>query len=282
MSRLITESKAPARIQPTGPGPSLDRLGRLESNRDRVRVVVAHGQAWLDNSATYMHAKSTSYVETPYHTRRRTLAARLLHDALSSLGSSITGPILEIGAGASGITLDKSVAADAQQRKIIYADISEEALGNLQMAGVPALRFDASFPFPIRTASLSAVVTAELIEHLYDPRAFLKEIGRAVKPGGVLVLTTPNMATLQDRIRFALGRSPRQVDPRHSYLRLHIRPMTKWMLKMLLDDAKFDLVDVTSNYLCLKWRGLGIESRTLARMFSRPGRFADHCRPTAR
>lgn len=39
-----------------------------------------------------------------------------------------------------------------------------------------------------------AIVALELIEHLENPRHFLRECSRLLRPGGVLVLSTPNLA----------------------------------------------------------------------------------------
>lgn len=39
-----------------------------------------------------------------------------------------------------------------------------------------------------------AIVALELIEHLENPRHFLRECARLLRPGGVIVLSTPNLA----------------------------------------------------------------------------------------
>ena len=44
----------------------------------------------------------------------------------------------------------------------------------------------------LQSSSVSAVVTIETLEHLYDAGQFLKEIRRILKPDGFLFLTTPD------------------------------------------------------------------------------------------
>lgn len=49
------------------------------------------------------------------------------------------------------------------------------------------------------------VVATELIEHLFHPGYFLENIKPLIKPGGFLILTTPNLLVLSNRIRMLLG-----------------------------------------------------------------------------
>jgi SAM-dependent methyltransferase len=42
---------------------------------------------------------------------------------------------------------------------------------------------------------------SHLIEHLEDPGSFFKEVHRVLKPGGYLILTTPNISGLQARLK---------------------------------------------------------------------------------
>lgn len=53
-------------------------------------------------------------------------------------------------------------------------------------------------PFPYPDGYFSTVLCCELIEHLTeDPMYLMSEVNRIVKPGGHLVLTTPNIASLR-------------------------------------------------------------------------------------
>lgn len=53
-------------------------------------------------------------------------------------------------------------------------------------------------PFPYPGGHFSTVLCCELIEHLFhDPMHLMSEVNRILKPGGHLVLTTPNIASLR-------------------------------------------------------------------------------------
>lgn len=52
------------------------------------------------------------------------------------------------------------------------------------------------------------VIAGEVLEHLYDTDYFIHELYRIIKPGGFLLLTTPNLASWLDRITLLLGLQP--------------------------------------------------------------------------
>jgi 2-polyprenyl-3-methyl-5-hydroxy-6-metoxy-1,4-benzoquinol methylase len=66
-------------------------------------------------------------------------------------------------------------------------------------------------PFP--DASCDAAVSLEVIEHVEDQLAFLREIARIVKPGGVVIVSTPNVLSLASRVRTLLWGFPELYDP---------------------------------------------------------------------
>ncbi|MFH1564184.1 MAG: class I SAM-dependent methyltransferase [Nitrospirota bacterium] len=45
-----------------------------------------------------------------------------------------------------------------------------------------------------------AIVMIELIEHIPNPRAFLKEVYRILKPGGLIFITTPNSKSIHTKL----------------------------------------------------------------------------------
>jgi SAM-dependent methyltransferase len=62
---------------------------------------------------------------------------------------------------------------------------------------------------PVRDASCDVVVSLQVIEHLWEQERFLRECRRALRPGGALLLSTPN------RITFSPGRDT-PLNPFHT------------------------------------------------------------------
>jgi ubiquinone/menaquinone biosynthesis C-methylase UbiE len=48
-----------------------------------------------------------------------------------------------------------------------------------------------SFHLPFNDKSFDCVIASEIIEHVFDPAGFVKELFRVVKKGGRLIITTP-------------------------------------------------------------------------------------------
>jgi len=63
---------------------------------------------------------------------------------------------------------------------------------DIRSMGVEDCRFPAGF--------FDLVLASHLIEHLNKPRAFLREVGRILCPGGRFMLTTPNIDGFQARV----------------------------------------------------------------------------------
>jgi SAM-dependent methyltransferase len=95
-------------------------------------------------------------------------------------------------------------------------------------------------PFPFADATFDVALCCEILEHLQnDPLAALREIHRVLRPGAVLVLTTPNVARLENIARLLAGEN--LYDPYSGYgaYGRHNREYTLSELRRLLDHAGF-------------------------------------------
>ena len=57
---------------------------------------------------------------------------------------------------------------------------------------------------PLAEASFDVVAAVETIEHLENPRRFVRELVRLIRPGGWLIVTTPNQLSLTSLLCLAL------------------------------------------------------------------------------
>lgn len=55
---------------------------------------------------------------------------------------------------------------------------------------------------PYEENTFDAIASAEVIEHLIDQNKFFEECYRILKPGGKLILSTPNILSLKSRLQF--------------------------------------------------------------------------------
>ena len=85
---------------------------------------------------------------------------------------------------------------------VVGADLFPRADGRRQL---PCVCADANCPFPFKDASFDYVLSCEGIEHLENQAGFIRECARVLKPGGSLLLTTPNVMHLHARLSYLLA-----------------------------------------------------------------------------
>ena len=103
-------------------------------------------------------------------------------------------------------------------------------------------------PFPYADGHFSTVLCCELIEHLpSDPMHMLSEINRVLKPGGALVLTTPNIASIRAVSAILQGFHPMlfpayiRPNPEGETEARHNREYSPREIKDLLENSGFEI-----------------------------------------
>jgi SAM-dependent methyltransferase len=74
------------------------------------------------------------------------------------------------------------------------------------------LKVDANQRLPFDDASFDLIWCSEVIEHLEQPEFALSELRRVTKPGGRLVLTTPNSYAWLFRVIALFGLTPQKIQ----------------------------------------------------------------------
>lgn len=105
--------------------------------------------------------------------------------------------VLDFGAG----TGHGSAQLADVARSVVGVDVSNEAVAASRHAyDAPNLTFQSiapveDAPLPFADATFDVVVSNQVIEHVHDPAAYLKECDRVLRPGGVLFVVTPDRTT---------------------------------------------------------------------------------------
>ncbi|HVZ23542.1 MAG TPA: class I SAM-dependent methyltransferase [Vicinamibacterales bacterium] len=119
---------------------------------------------------------------------------------LASLDDVRGGPVADLGTGQGALAVEL-----ARRGFEVYACDADAAL--FAAGDVPAVHFqiaDLNSPFPYADGSFTALCAVEVIEHLENPRHFLRECHRTLRPGGLVVVTTPNVLNVASLLTLSL------------------------------------------------------------------------------
>jgi SAM-dependent methyltransferase len=179
--------------------------------------------------------------------------ARRQAGMLAGILRGFAGPavIVDVGCG------DGSALAVAASRNPAHRfagiDWSGGALRRAQALGLTVLRGSVDPRLPLADGAADVVIMSELIEHLVDPDGAVAEVRRVLRPGGSLLLSTPNLAAWYNRGLLAVG-----IQPIFSEVSLHgvfgrpgrvvaghLRLFTRRALTEFLTASGFRCVTVT-------------------------------------
>lgn len=160
-----------------------------------------------------------------------------------------TGKLLEVGTSTI-IPIVLDLLLPRLEVHVTDYDLTKSKKGfkTLQLADnirkVPAYRVNLeTTPLPVEDETFDYIMCSEVIEHMeQDPMFMLAELNRVMKPGGMLILTTPNIASSQGISRILQGIDPYfYMQYRHAgTLDRHNYEYTIYSLTKVLQAAGFD------------------------------------------
>lgn len=141
------------------------------------------------------------------------------------------GRVLDVGCGFG--TLLARLAGRAGYRAGVELSATAAEAAARVADEVANLALTAPLPFP--PASFDVVVCADVLEHLPDPGAALASVARLCRPGGAVVVSVPNVAYWQARLR--LLRGVWRYEPTGLFDSGHLRFLTRETLVELVGQS---------------------------------------------
>jgi 2-polyprenyl-3-methyl-5-hydroxy-6-metoxy-1,4-benzoquinol methylase len=144
---------------------------------------------------------------------KRTYRSSKYSDWPRNILSYARGTVLDLGAG------DGAFTAPLTQRgqRVVACDLSRSRLKNLNCYTPELVECDA-LAVPFKPAVFDTILFIEVLEHLPGrdaQRRLLAELGQALKPGGAIVLTTPNRPVYRIMTRLWKWFGGQDPDPTH-------------------------------------------------------------------
>ena len=206
-----------------------------EASRDEFKAMV-------DGLGAYHHGEAGL---TPYN-------AYLLPTVERFLGAAAGRRLFEIGFG-NGAVADH-LARQGFQVAGIEPSREGLALARSSYPHLTRLEHGTIYePLARRFGNFDAVVSLEVIEHLYYPRKLTEAAFALLKPGGVLVISTIYHGWLKNVATALLGRFDRHVDPLwdHGHIKFFSsRTLTRLIVEAGFEDVTVRRPDLVPQFAC--------------------------------
>ena len=179
-----------------------------------------------------------------YETARPDVQAHVPEDARRVLDLGCSSGALGAALKARGDAVVVGVELDPD-----YADAARRRLDRVVTSDVGTFLRG---PAP-EEAPFDCLIAADILEHLVDPWAALRDAASLVRPGGTVVVSLPNVLHWGGLLRLARGRRwPR--DDSGPFDRTHLRWFARTDVVELLEQAGVDVVRVEPRYWTEGWR----------------------------
>jgi SAM-dependent methyltransferase len=151
------------------------------------------------------------------------------------------GTLLDVGCGAGGL----AEAVRGRFQRYVGCDLV--AYDGFPRDGAAFVRADLDHPpYPLEAGAAEAVASVETIEHLENPRAFVRELARLAAPGGVVLVTTPNQLSALSKLTLLAKNQFNAFQEAPGLYPAHLTALLEVDLRRIAREA--GLVDVQIHY----------------------------------
>lgn len=163
---------------------------------------------------------------------------------IENFGDGKKGNILDLGANPYHLSRClKKLGYDISAINYDFGSIEQAA----EKTGIVIKTADLSQgKIPVADNIFDYVLFSETLEHFnFHPEKIMSEVYRCLKPGGKIILTTPNLARLNNRIKLFFGKSIHQSLEKTNSIEIHHREFTAAELISLLKQSNFSISAVS-------------------------------------
>lgn len=141
-----------------------------------------------------------------------------------------------------------------QNNEVWGIEVNPVAAAVAEQRGVRVKVADVEDGLPFESHYFDVVNAGEILEQLYDTKLFFEESYRVLREGGFLLFTTPNLNSLENRIRIATGGYLSRVGAYpEDHFGEYVRVFNLSKIRELCDQSGFELLDVSGIPMMESW-----------------------------
>ena len=175
-----------------------------------------------------------------------------IHDGVAQILDPLPrGRLLDVPAGQGALSGRLKNAGFQVRACDLYPDL-------FRLPDIEIRQGDLSGTLPYGDAEFDYVVCLEGLEHIENPHQAIREFARLLSPGGHLIISTPNILNVEERVKWLLYGYTSHFKPisaEHIHMRrqqsgerqeisLHINPIAYTELRYILEKYGFHVVGV--------------------------------------
>lgn len=149
-----------------------------------------------------------------------------------------------------------SVHFFANKNEVYGIEVLKDKAAEAKKNGIQVKLFDLDKreKWPFKRSFFDYIIAGDIIEHVIYVDDFMKNICDVIMPGGTLIISTPNIASLGRRLLLLFGKNPYiEVSTDENINGFpavgHVRYFTAESLKKLLESYGFEVEETTSDSL---------------------------------